>query len=451
MKYAVVTFGCRVNQAESFGLAGELRASGGEAVEADRADLVVVNTCSVTAVADQGARQAIRHIARTNPSARIVVTGCYATRRPADLRGLPGVTRLVANADKSRLVTAIAPELGLKGAPRAGDGEDGRGLTLRHGREGRTAYFLPVQTGCDEHCAYCIVPSTRGPSRSRPLEEVTREAARASRAGFKEAILTGVHLGSYGRDLDPARSLADLLRAVDEHGGEARYRLSSIEPMDCAPAVIDLVAGSGRFAPHLHLPLQHASDRMLRAMRRPYSVPFYRRLVDSIRRRLPDAAIGTDLIVGFPGETDDDFRQCVEFLDDSPLTSVHVFCYSDRPGTAAAGMTPKVHAGTVKRRAEALRARARDLSRRFQASQIGSVRRSLTLGDGTLALTDNYLKVRIPPGHARNEWVDVKVLEGDDVLAGVVVGTPRPRSIPVMPAKATIQPASASGFRRAPD
>ena len=420
MKFAIVTFGCRVNQAESFGLEEELRARGGEPAGTGHADLVVVNTCSVTAVADQGARQAIRRIARTNPSAQIVVTGCYATHRPADLQELPGVARLVPNGDKSRLAAVVGADLGRTTA-RAGDGADGCGPTVRPGAVGRTAYPLWVQTGCDERCAYCIIPATRGASQSRSLEEVVLEARRASQAGFKEVVLTGVHLGSYGRDLMPRRSLVDLLCALDRCGGDVWYRVSSVEPMDCTAAVLDVLAGSGRFAPHLHLPLQHASDRVLRAMRRPYTLRSYRRVVDTIRERLPDAAIGTDLMAGFPGETDRDFRQLLDYLEDSPLTSAHVFCYSDRPGTPAAAMTPKVHGETVKQRAEALRARAANLSRRFQASQVGSVRRGLTLADGSLVLTDNYLKIRVPPGRPRNEWVKVQILAAGQTLTGTVV------------------------------
>jgi threonylcarbamoyladenosine tRNA methylthiotransferase MtaB len=422
VKYSIVTFGCRVNQAESLGLEGELLSCGGEAVPADLADLVVVNTCSVTAAADQGARQAIRRIARANPAAKIVVTGCYATRRPADLCNLPGVARLVPNHDKDRLGETVRREVGLMTAERAGAGEGDCRPWVRPGVRGRTACLLQVQTGCDEACSYCAIPATRGPSRSRPLEAIVSEADCAARAGFRELILTGVHLGAYGRDLEPPRSLADLLRALASCGGDMSYRLSSIEPMDCTPDVVDLVAGSGRFAPHFHLPLQHASDRMLHAMRRPYSLAFFRRLVDAIRDRLPDAAIGTDLIVGFPGETDSDFVTCVELLNDLPLALAHVFCYSDRPGTTAAAMTPKVHGETVKKRAEALRGRARDVARRFQLSQVGHVRRGLTLADGTLVLTDNYLKVRIPPGLSRNERVTVRLLGVGDPMAGVVDG-----------------------------
>jgi len=420
VKYAIVTFGCRVNQADSFGVEGDLRGCGAEAAAVEHADLVLVNTCSVTATADQGARQTIRRIARANPAAKIVVTGCYATRRPGEIQDMPGVVRLVRNEDKGRLLASIGPDLGLTTPERFGDGEGGSGLTLRPGAQGRTAYFLRAQTGCDECCAYCIIPSTRGPSRSRPLEDIVAEAYRASRAGFRELILTGVHLGSYGRDLRPPRSLLGLLRALDEGGGDLLYRISSIEPMDCPPAVIDLLAQSGRFAPHVHLPLQHASDRMLDAMRRPYSVHSYRRMLDSIRERLPDAAIGTDLIAGFPGETDSDFRRCLDFLDESPLTSVHVFPYSDRPGTAAAAMTPKVDGETARARAGALRARALDLHRDFQQSQVGRVRRGLTLEDGTVVLTDNYLKVRIPQGHARNERVDVRLMAAGEPMTGVV-------------------------------
>jgi threonylcarbamoyladenosine tRNA methylthiotransferase MtaB len=421
LKYAIVTFGCRMNQAESLGLEEALRARGGESAGTGQADLVLVNTCSVTAVADQGARQMIRRIARTNPRARIVVTGCYATRRPADLDGLPGVARLVPNDDKSRLVASVGPDFGLPAMALSGDSAGACGLTIRPGVSGRTAYPLGVQTGCDERCAYCVIPATRGASRSRPLEHVIAEARRASQAGFKELVLTGVHLGCYGRDLTPRRSLVDLLRALDCCGSDAMCRISSVEPMDCSPPVLDLVAGSGRFAPHLHLPLQHASDRMLRAMRRPYSFRSYRRIVDAVRERLPDAAIGTDLIAGFPGETERDFRASLDYLDESPLTSVHVFCYSDRPGTAAAAMLPKVHGETVKQRAEALRARAGDLLRRFQSSQVGSIRRGLTLGDGSLVLTDNYLKVRVPPGRARNEWVRVHILAAGGILTGTLV------------------------------
>ncbi|MBE3099631.1 MAG: MiaB/RimO family radical SAM methylthiotransferase, partial [Planctomycetes bacterium] len=380
MTYAILTFGCRVNQADSFGFERDLRSRGASAGSVEQADLVVVNTCSVTATADQGARQAIRRIARVNPTARIVVTGCYATRRPADLENLPGVVRIVGNDDKERLVAAVGLELGVP--TDGGDADGGCGQALGPGVQGRTVYPLKVQTGCNEPCSYCVIPSTRGRSRSRPLPEIIAEADRAAGSGFRELMLTGVHLGSYGRDLRPAGSLAGLLRALDRRGADVRFRLSSIEPMDCTSDVIDVIAASGRFASHVHLPVQHASDRMLRAMRRPYTAGFFRRLIDTVHARLPDASIGTDLLVGFPGEAECDFQWSVTLLEQSPLAYVHVFPYSDRPGTAAASMGPKVHGETVRARADALRDRGRALARRFEASQVGRLRRGLTLEDG---------------------------------------------------------------------
>lgn len=249
-----------------------------------------------------------------------------------------------------------------------------------------------------------------------PAGVVLDEVGRAAAAGFKEIALTGVHLGSYGRDLSPPSSLLELLRALDAaFEEEVLFRISSLEPMDCTPAIVDLVASSagepramrGRFAPHFHLPLQHASDPMLAAMRRPYTAGSYARLVDTIRERLPHAAIGSDVIVGFPGETDDDFAALDRYLESSPLTHLHVFPYSDRPGTDASSMGGKVHGATVRGRGERVREIGRALAARFRASQAGSVRRGLTLEDGTLVVTDNYLKVRIPPGLPRNVWTDV--------------------------------------------
>jgi len=265
------------------------------------------------------------------------------------------------------------------------------------------------------------------------LQEVDRVVG----AGFKEIVLTGVHLGSYGRDLDPQLSLIELLRALGRLSGrlESRplptaadsgsgrpvalgsaespanvwFRISSLEPMDCTPAVVDLVASSKAFAPHFHLPLQHASNCMLSAMRRPYTIEFYSDLVDRIRTLIPDASIGSDIIVGFPGETDRDFDCLADYLETSPLTHLHVFPYSDRPGTQAAALTDKVHGSFVRDRANRLRAVSHRLSTEFRRSQIGTVHRALTLEDGSLAVTGNYLKVRIPPGRSRNEWVNVRL------------------------------------------
>jgi threonylcarbamoyladenosine tRNA methylthiotransferase MtaB len=409
MKYSIVTFGCRVNQADSLRIEEGLRARGAAAATTADADVVVVNTCSVTASADQGARQMIRRIARDNPASRIVVTGCYATRCEADVAALPNGVRVIRNHDKDTLVARLV------------DGDGPCGARVEPGIAGRTAFTLRVQTGCDAGCTYCIIPSTRGTGRSLPPAAVLREVQRVAEAGFKEIALTGVHLGSYGRDLPERRTLLDLLQALDSTPVDVVFRISSLEPMDCPAALVDLVQASrGRFAPHFHLPLQHAHDQMLAAMRRPYTLDAYRRLVDRIHDRLPDASIGSDMIVGFPGETARQFDANVAYLPSSPLTHLHVFPYSDRPGTAATSMGGKVDGPTIRERGLMLRRIGADLTRRFHASQVGTVRPGLTLEDGTLVVTDNYLKVRIPAGLPRNERVSVRLSESPGGLLGAV-------------------------------
>ena len=417
VRYAIVTFGCRVNQADSLRIEEDLRARGGLEAAPAAADLVVVNTCSVTATADQGARQTIRRIARDNPSARIVVTGCYATREPAAVAHLPNVLRIVPNAEKDRLVDEVWETT----SERFGPGDGPCGAPIAPGTGGRTAFTLRVQTGCEERCSYCIIPTTRGPGRSMPVAAVIDEVERIAGAGFKEIALTGVHLGSYGRDLTPPASLYELLNALHACGADVVFRVSSLEPMDCTPDVVSLIAASrGRFAPHFHLPLQHASNRILALMRRPYTLDFYRRLVDSIIASLPHAAIGTDMIVGFPGETDEDFAENVQYLASSPLSHLHVFPYSDRPGTEASSLPSRVPPSVIRDRGVRMRGIGALLASRFREAQVGSLRPGPTLEDGTLVVTDNYLKVRVPRGRARNERVAVRIDRSDGVLEGTI-------------------------------
>jgi len=461
VKYSVITFGCRVNQADSLGFEEKLLAAGAESVAAHTAEVVIVNTCSVTATADQGARQTIRRIARDNPSARIVVTGCYATRRPDEVAALPNVVQVVSNDDKPRVLSFLTrptAESAEHAEPRvfsaivtsaavdAPSGDGPCGATIEPGVAGRTAFTLRVQTGCAEPCSYCIIPSTRGRPRSVPLQDLLREVGRVAASGFKEVALTGVHLGSYGRDLTPATSLIELLRALDDVGRSATlsavakamadrrslgegwsgsrsqvlFRISSLEPMDCTREIVDLVAGSPSFAPHFHLPLQHASNRVLSAMRRPYTLEYYSALVDDIRARLPQASIGSDIIVGFPGETDDDVEQLLSYLETSPLTHLHVFPYSDRPGTAASLMNGKVQGAAIRERGRKVREIGQRLTQRFHDSQVGTTHRALTLEDGSLVVTGNYQKLRIPPGLPRNQWVVVRVTSHDhgELLSG---------------------------------
>ena len=418
MKYAIVTFGCRVNQADSFTIEEALRRRGNVAAAPENADLVVVNTCSVTASADQGARQTIRRIARTNPNVRVVVTGCYATRRPEEVRQLPNVVHVIANSGKDSLVSLLEAEGELTTAERFGGGDGPCGFALEPGAAGRTALTLRVQTGCDEQCSYCIIPTTRGTGRSRPIGDVLQEIGRAVDAGYREIAVTGVHLGSYGRDIGDGTDLARLVSALGQWPDDVLFRISSLEPMDCTPAIIDVAAHSPRIAPHFHLPLQHGSDVVLRAMRRPYSAADFRRVVETIHAQLPHAAIGTDVIVGFPGESDAQFAATARLLESLPIAYAHVFPYSDRPGTVATALDSKVDGNVIRDRARVVRDIAASKSREFRRDQVGRAIKALTVDDGASVVTGNYLKVQISNPQPRNSWVTVTIVSADP-LAGV--------------------------------
>jgi threonylcarbamoyladenosine tRNA methylthiotransferase MtaB len=407
MKYAFVTFGCRVNQADSLELEGQLLERGGTPVGADQADLVIVNTCSVTASADQGARQTIRRIARSNPGVRVIVTGCYATRAPGELASLPNVVHVVPNTAKERVLDVVAQETSLSTSERYNGGDGPCGSPMAPGIAGRTAFTLRVQTGCSEQCSYCIIPSTRGPGRSKPIDAVTRDVTRATKAGYKEIALTGVHLGSYGRDLPQPASLRDLLERLAAWPDDVLFRVSSLEPMDCTPDVVSLAASSPRIAPHFHLPLQHGAAAMLKAMRRPYTAAFYATTVERIAGLMPHASIGSDVIVGFPGETDAHFEESCALLRALPLSHLHVFPYSDRPGTEASRLHPKVEGTVIRDRARRVRDLGAEMARRFRTRQHGTLRRALVVDDGLAAVTDNYIKVRLEQWTERNTWISI--------------------------------------------
>ncbi len=415
LKYSIITFGCRVNQADSLAIARDLHARGAVETTPQDAEFVVVNTCSVTAAADQGVRQTVRRIVRDNPDVRVVVTGCYATRRPDEVGALPNVARVISNDEKDDLVDRIAPWFGLSRqqelttAHRYGSGDGPCGETLAPGSAGRTALTLRVQTGCDETCSYCIIPTTRGAGRSRPLATVVRQIEDAVAAGYREIAIAGVHLGSYGRDLGESTSLATLVRVLAEWKADVLFRISSLEPMDCTPEIIDLVASSPALAPHFHLPLQHGSDEMLRAMRRPYTASAYAALIERIHARLPHASIGSDVIVGFPGESSEHFAETETLLGGLPLTHLHVFPYSDRPGTEASRLGRRADGAVVRDRGRRVRDIGHRMASEFRRSQQGSTRRALTVDDGWSAVTDNYLKVRLDRQRPRNEWVNVVI------------------------------------------
>ena len=416
--FSVVTFGCRVNQADTQRVEDAFRARGDVESTPERADLVVVNTCSVTASADQAVRQTIRRIVRVNPDVKIVVTGCYATRQQQEVSCLPNVVRVIPNQNKDALADVVTglelPSTAVRYA-----GEDGCGLSGIPARA-RTALTLRVQTGCDEHCTYCIIPSTRGAGRSRPLPSVCADVGRAVESGFREIVIAGVHLGSYGRDLGDGTTLEHLVTRLADWPSDVRFRVSSLEPMDCSPALVRLFASSPRLAPHLHLPLQHASDRVLRAMGRPYTAAAYRTLVQAVREQMPQASIGTDVIVGFPGETDDDAHALADFVDGLPVSYLHVFPYSDRPGTVAASLTSKVEGRLVRERARRLRDIGTAKAAAFRGIQRGLRHRALVLEDGWTGVTGNYLKVRFDRQLERNQWAEVEVMDSSSLDARVL-------------------------------
>jgi threonylcarbamoyladenosine tRNA methylthiotransferase MtaB len=298
-------------------------------------------------------------------------------------------------------------------AERFNGGDGPCGLALEPGVAGRTALTLRVQTGCDQHCSYCIIPTTRGTGRSRPITEVLQEVRRAVDAGYREIAITGVHLGSYGRDIGDGTDLARLVRVLSEWPDDIVFRISSLEPMDCTPAIIDVAAHSPRIAPHFHLPLQHGSDVMLRAMKRPYTAGDFQRIVERIHARLPYAAVGTDVIVGFPGESAEQFAATASLLESLPIAYAHVFPYSDRPSTAAAALEPKVDGNVIRDRARVLREVGAAKSREFRRNQVGRLMRALTVDDGASVVTGNYLKVRISNPQPRNSWVALRIANAD--------------------------------------
>jgi threonylcarbamoyladenosine tRNA methylthiotransferase MtaB len=427
-RFSIENFGCRATDADAAAVRAVLDERGLEAVSGhDRADIVVLNTCTVTAAADAQARDTIRKIHRANPTARILVTGCYAQRAPEELAGLDGVAWVVGNSHRAeipRLVCAgIAPETVaaagadlvpaeiLTGDIFAERAFPADGVTPASGD--RTRPIFKIQDGCNNRCSYCVIPLVRGRSRSLPPEDVVRGVLALSRRGAREVVLSGINLGSYGRDLAPRVSLAELVERILGETDLEQLRFSSIEPQDVTEDFVSLVASSGRIAPHFHVPLQSGSDAVLVAMHRWYRAAHYAERIQLIRRLLPGAAVGADVIAGFPGESPEDFQDTVEFIERLPFTYLHVFSFSARPGTAGAGLRPTASEAAIHARARTLRQLGQSKAAEFRRSQNGARLRALTLGrsgdDWTEALTGNYLKVRIAGRHAANEWHEVEV------------------------------------------
>jgi threonylcarbamoyladenosine tRNA methylthiotransferase MtaB len=450
--FSIENFGCRATDADAAALRSDLLANGLALVEEHaRADVVVLNTCTVTAAADAQAREAVRKIHRANPAARIIVTGCYAQRAPEEIAKIDGVGFVVGNSHQTEIARLVCESLespapsnsAIRSESSSGSfvslaGIDSDAMSLARGpakiltsdifaqtavqiaaaefaQSGHTRPILKIQDGCDNRCSYCVIPFVRGKSRSLPPDAVVSEVWKLVDAGAKEVVLSGINLGSYGRDLTPRVGLVETARRILEETSLEQLRFSSIEPQDVTEEFVSLVASSARIAPHFHVPLQSGSDRILRAMHRWYRAEHYAERVRLIHRHLNDGAIGADVIVGFPGETDEEFQSTVDFIERLPLTYLHVFSFSARPGTEASKFTPNQHIapGTIRERARFLRGLGQRKAEAFRASQAGRVLRALTLArsdeNWTEALTGNYLKVKVAGRRPPNEWCEVRI------------------------------------------
>ncbi len=490
--YHVENFGCRATQADGAALERQFEARGLTAASAAQADLVILNSCTVTNAADQDARAAIRRVQRQNPLAKIIVTGCYAQRAPEEIAALPGVTAVIGNSHKHQLAELVigdAPPWRQAFLPLSVLTSTGqRPATNDQGpifvsdifahtellaapvfesaassgshEKDRTRPNLKVQDGCDNRCSFCVIPSVRGHSRSLPLHQIIREMNALVAAGYREVVISGINLGRWGRDLadsgsgfglqasgfnsvptpmfasqapkpkarGPKPSFESLLRAILSETHLEKLRISSVEPMDWSNELIALVASSPRIAKHAHVPLQSGSDAVLRRMHRKYRPWHYREKIEKIRAAMPTAAIGADLMAGFPGETDAEFESTRRLIEDLPFTYLHVFTYSARPGTPAAAMPNQVPVQVARERNKILRDLAASKKQTFMHSFLGMRLDAITLsavhtnarGELTEALTDNYQKLYLKGRHEPNRWIAAHVEQLED---GALLGT----------------------------
>jgi len=490
--YYVENFGCRATQADGAALERQFAELGlDRAANPAQAAVVVLNTCTVTAAADQDARAAVRRVQRQNPDAQIVVTGCYAQRAPEELAVLPGVALVIGNSHKHQLAEiAMAGHALSLGAPeksseefiplaalsRRPTADDQRPIFVSdifahtellaapvfEAANERTRPNLKVQDGCDSRCSFCVIPFVRGQSRSLELDRILHEVNTLVAAGYREVVISGINLGRWGRDLDVSpqtsalstpqrpttngRRLESLIHAILTETCLEKLRISSVEPMDWSDELIALVASSPRIAKHAHVPLQSGSDTVLRRMHRKYRPWHYREKIEKIHAAMPTAAIGADVMVGFPGETEAEFEATRRLIEDLPFTYLHVFTFSARPGTPAAVMPNQVSVHVARERNRVLRELAAEKKLAFMRGFIGSEVEAITLrsqdscGAGTLArdgrdprvanscptagfteaLTDNYLKLRLKGLHEPNRWLRARV---EEVVEGILVGT----------------------------
>ena len=419
------TFGCKLNFAETSTVARIFASQGIQRVhEGDIPDYVVVNTCSVTEFADKKCRQAIRSFARRYPDAKIIVTGCYAQLKPEEVSALPGVT-IVAGTDRKLKLAEYLAQVEAESETETTDKvstfvtptKDIRVFSPSCSRGDRTRYFLKVQDGCDYYCSYCTIPMARGRSRSESIKEIVSHAEAVAAEGGKEIVITGVNIGDFGKGTD--ETFYDLCKELDKVEGIERYRISSIEPNLLTDELIDFVAGSKKFMPHFHIPLQSGSDEVLKLMRRRYDTALFRSKIEHIRRVMPDAFIGVDLIVGARGETLERFEESKRFVESLDISRLHVFTYSERPGTRALNIEHFVTSEEKHHRTRIMLRVSEKKLKEFTDRFVGTTRPLLAehpRSDGSMAgFTDNYLRVNIDPNpEISNTIVPVLITSTDE-------------------------------------
>ena len=466
--FHLLNFGCRASQADGAGLRARLLGAGfQETQRVEESQIAVLNTCTVTGSADSEVRQIIRRIHRANPACKILVTGCYAQRAPKEIAALAGVVWVVGNSHKHTIVEVLSRRYPANARTRPGNVEDPEpprrdatrdfplvqihasspvakagSAELLVGEVTSEFHFSPalphdrsrptlkVQDGCDARCAFCVIPSVRGPSRSLAPEKVVEEILRLEGAGYPEVVLSGINLGRYGRDLSPRMTFLDLIERILQETSIRRLRISSIEPMDVGGRLISLAACEPRIARHFHIPLQSGSDRVLRRMNRRYWASQYAERLLEIRERIPDAALGADVMVGFPGETEAEHAESLRFIESLPFTYLHIFPYSMRPGTRAAAMEFQVPKSFAQRRSREIRELMAKKREAFLAAQVGRSLSVVTLddieGDARLALSSNFLKVALPHAAlAPRQLFDVRVARS---CGGTLYGYPESRA-----------------------
>jgi len=384
------------------------------APERTGADLVVLNTCTVTSFVDDDIRQTIRRVHRENPAARILVTGCYAQRAPAELAAMPGVEWVVGNSHKSQAADLVM--LDDRGTPYHGNiyvgdifaQEEFLSTPVFEAPADRARPILKIQDGCNNRCSFCIIPFVRGRSRSLAAAQVVGQV-RELASRYREIVLSGINLGRWGREPGSRMRLGDLLRMVLDETNVERLRISSVEPMDWSDDLLALVASSPRIAKHVHAPLQSGCDRTLRRMHRKYRTRHYADRIQNARALMPDCGIGADVMAGFPGETDHDFEESLRFIQEMPFTYLHVFTYSERPGTPAASDADSVPMHVRRERNRRLRELGETKNRGFRDSMVGRTLSAVTLLDGRTAITSNYLKVELAAPCQPNQLVQLEI------------------------------------------